>query len=517
MADQLDKNGMRNIYLKRQGGREWFMGDIDPDNDPQLECNKEIIKLVDNYYKLRNNEEASVDILIPEYSAAPPDSDHSAAVARGWMTSPSDWGDAVEFTVMFNANKVVPNTNPFGMQGPTGEHPTNHPDCTGSGYGCFVLFYRNPITVLFCKEMFHQQFLYTPEREVPEFNFELNAHGDIGNKFIIFLKYGPDRNFVHLEHWMNGNGDKVTWVKVNEITDTGENYGYDSTCGGSGDQIINYRNGKMRLFFDWSDTDIKFKYLSVREVTKDPNEIPTEPPVVIPPPQAGTFRRIYSIIYDMGAFQGNECLIEPTTPTCPEGQHWNYLTNECEDDSIPPPPPPPPPAKYEIYNVAQNGSDKDSLQNDNFRCAIYLYTSSSVLIGEIPCEITWFLEKDGSPPSEPITCHIRRGTDDAIVETFDWESGTLTADLLTTSMAAYKFVNDEASYILQQGDMITVEWTGGESGSGDRVEVAENETGPFNGTNTCERRFNSGGTPPDSWGSPDTTQDYAAIIKAWET
>jgi hypothetical protein len=490
MADTLDINGVKNIYLTRQGGREWVMGTVPYDQDPQLAIDGNLELLVDNYYKFQDSSAARLAVLIPEYVPASPTANHAAAVARGWMSSPSDWGDAIEFTCFFNATVVVPNDYALNFMGPTGQHPTSGTDCSGSSYGCGIQFYTNPPIVFFYKELYHNEVVYTADRAIPQFDFELNAHGDIGNKFIIFLGYGPERKFVKLEHWMNGNGDKVTWVKVNETTDTGGWGTLDQNCGGSGDQILNYRNGKMRMWFNWTQTDFKFKYLSVREVTRDANEIPVQPPVVIPPTQAGAFRRIYSIIYDMGEFEGNECLIAP------EGGGGG-----------------PEPITYEIYNVVPSGGDDTPLDDGCHRQAIMCHYAESQLIGERPAEIEWMLEKSGDPSSEqPITSHIRRGTDDAIVETFDWENGVLTADLLTTTPTLYLFKNPDASYALQEGDYVTVEWTGGTSSN--YVKVSENTNNPFDGGNTCKRKFDSGGPPPTDWGSTNDTRDLAAIIRA---
>ena len=499
MADELDKNGMKNIYLKRQGGKEWFMGDVIPQYDPQLTSSSQITKVTGDYYVLASYVKSFVDVSIPNYVPAPYNSGHAAAVARGWMTSPNDWGDGIEFSVTINVTRAITSTDSAGffttsfyMLGPTGEHPTNRIDCTGSAYGIANHLYANPPVVEITKEMFHELLFFDKEETLSDFDRELNGHGDVGIKLIVFVNYGPDSNYVLVEHWLNESGDKTTWTKVNEFTDTPNQVGSnDETCGGDGTQILNYRNGKMRLYMNWADTDFKFKNLSVREVTRDPNEIPTDPPVVVPPPQAGTYRRIYSVIYDMGEFEGDACLIEPNLGGGP---------------------PEPPPITYEIYNVPQKGTEKTPINNGTYRQGIFLQYGASQLIGEKPIEVTWFMEKNGNPSSQPITCHIRRGTDDAIVETFDWESGTLTANLLTVDTLPYTFKNDNADYALQQGDYVTVEYTAGTSSN--YVDVAENTDAPFDGSNTCKRKYDSGGPPPTSWGTKSDSRDLAAIIKA---
>jgi len=491
MADALDKNGIKNIYFTRQGGREYFMGDIPYENDPQLRLSGPLRILVDNYYQFVDPSAARLSVSTPTYQAGPTNTNHATAVARGWMTSPSDWGDGIEFTVFFNALVVIPNANPFHMMGPTGEHFVNTQDCTGSAYGCSMLFYANPPAVQIFKEQYHEQFVYSTPRTIPSFNFEFNGHGDIGSKLIVFLRYGPDKNFVKIEHWMNGNGDKVTWIKVNELTDTGGYGTLGGNCGGAPDQILNFRNGRMRFYFNWTETDFKFKYVSVREVTVDPNEIPSQPPIVIPPPQQGVFRRIYNIIYDMGVYIGMGCSADLPTPPV-EGEE-----------------------SHEIYLVSQNGGDDTNLNETCHRQAICAETAASRLIGEKPVEVTWRLRKAGSPPSDqPITSHIRRGTDDQIVVTFDYTGGTLTPNLLSpTTYDQYTFRNTNANYSIQEDDKITVEWTGCVDAN-DFVRVAENTLNPFDGTNTLKRKFDAGGTPPTSWGGTQDYRDLAAQVKA---
>lgn len=491
MADTLDRNGVKNIYPTRQGGREWVMGSIPYDHDPQLVLSGGLDILVDNYYQFQDPTAARLNVLIPNYQSAPANTNQATAVGRGWMTSPSDWGDAIEFTMFFNATVVVPNAYAFNMEGPTGDHYSGINDCTGSSYGCRTVFYTNPAVVEFWKMQYHDSTIYSIERQVPQAEFMLNGHGDIGNKFIVFTKYGPQRNFVKLEQWMNLNGDKITWVKVNETTDTGGWGTLGGTCGGTPDQILNYRNGKMRAWFNWTQTDFKFKYVSVREVTVDPNEQPVEPPIVIPPPQVGIYRRTYSIIYDMGVYVGQGCSADLPEPP-PEGEET-----------------------HEIYSVPQNSTDRTPLNTGTTRQAIDCAQAASVLIGEKPVEVTWRLRKSGDPPSDqPLTSHIRRGTDDAIVVTFDYTGGELTPDLLDPAeFNQYTFRNTNANYALQQDDKVTVEWTGCTSDS-HYVYVAENTNGPFDGGNTCKRKYDSGGVPPTSWGSSSESRDLAAIIRA---
>jgi hypothetical protein len=494
MANALDKNGVKNIYFTKQGGREWYLGDVPAYDDPELVLSGSITNMTmdTNGYWIPDDPTAGrISIQVKEYVSAPVDVSHAAATARGWLSTPYDWGPIVEFTAFFNLTKIIPNTERLQMMGPTGDHPSDVPmDCSGASYGVAMAFYKNPAVVEIYKEVYHDYSFSLPDRTVPSFEFEFNKGTDIGSKYIVFLQYGPERKYVKIEHWMNGNGDKITWIKVNEYTDTGGFGTGSEACHGDPNNILNFRNGRMRMWWNCDETDIKFKYVSVREVTNNPIEIPVQPPVVNPPPaQQGAFRRTYSIIYDMGTFEGDECGFEE--------------------------PPPEEVQTKEIYNVSQNSTDRTPLNEGIHRQSIHMQTAASVLIGERPVEVTWKLgDKHGSPDStKPITSHIRRGTDDAIVATFDYVGGTLTPDLLSTeTFDPYTFRNMSANYALQYDDYVTVEWTGGTST--DWIEVAENTTDPFDGGNTCKVKYDSGGPPPTSWGSSQSSRDLAAQIKA---
>lgn len=490
----VDFFGMRNLYPTRIGGREWFIDQVPFENDPQLFIQgngPSMIKTIDGYYIINNSaKKPRLFIKTKEYRAAPCTSSHSSAVARGWMSTAFDWGPSIEMSLIANLNNGLPHTEPLYLDGPTGEHPSNTFCCTGSAYGAVIDFYTNPVSVSFYKEQAHNLGNhYLPYKDVPSMGFQLRGHGDVGIKYIQFQNFGPTQDFVKLELWLNPNGDKVTFTKVNEVTDT---TGWGTSiplCGNEGNTILNFRNGRMRMYHNWDAfSDFKFKNLSVREITSNILQNPSEPPISNPAPQQGAFRRIYDIIYDMGVFEGDEC-------------GFPEETGEFR----------------EPYSVPQNAEDNDTLQKSRSRLSIFLNSPSSLLVGERPFTVFWRLKKHGNPTSAfPITCHIRRANDFAIVETFDYVGGTLTPDLLSgTTYDQYEFTNLSANYALQPGDMISIEWTGGESDGDDRIRVGENELGPYDGSATCERHFDvvdqSG--KPVAYGSPRLDQDLAAIVR----
>ena len=494
-APQVDKFGVKMLYPSKLGGKEWYLGDKPFDDDPQLLFHNitTLIEKENGFYEPDSHDQPRISVVVPSYTMASNTVSHSVAATRGWMSTENDWGPAVEFTVIAQMTRISPNTNTLHMDGPTNNHPLNITSCAGATYGCRTHFYRNPVHVSLYKEEYHTNYLEIDDADISSFNFELNAHGPFGVKWCVFTRYGPDENFVHMEQWLNGNGDKVTWIKAIEATDTGGiGTGSRDVCNGLESNVLNWRNGRMLLWYDTDDpcgADIQIKNMSVREITINPNVIPVTPPVIDPPPpQAGAFRRLYTIAYDMGTFEGDECGFPEETGVT-----------------------------LEIYNVQQNGTDNDQLQKGCSRLAIYANTAASKLVGERPIEVTWLMKKRGNPPTaQPITCHIRRGSDDAIVATFDYVGGTLTPDLLSAdTYDPYTFRDVTANYSMQQGDAVTLEWTGGLIDDDDSVRVAENDLGPFDGVNTCERNFDvvDGDGKAVAWDNPNESTDFAAVIK----
>ena len=491
---EVDKFGVKKLYPSKLGGKEWYLGDISFTDDPQLVYNFDrLIDRDEGFWEASNHKNVRISIQVPTYITPSNTVSHSVAATKGWLATPDDWGPAIEFSVIAKMTKIEPNTNTLHLEGPTGHHPSNITSCSGATYGCRTHFYKNPVKSSLYKEEYHSQFYEIDSVDVTSLNFELNNHGPFGVKWCVFTNYGPDENFVHMEHWINGNGDKVTWIKANEATDAGGwGTGSRNVCNGLESNILNWRNGRMIMYYQTDSecgADIQFKDISVREITYNPNVIPVTPPVINPPPpQEGAYRRIYSIAYDMGSFEGDECGFPEETG-----------------------------ATVEIYNVSRSDPDRDLLRKSCSRLAIYARTASSKLIGERPIEVVWVLQKKNNPPTtQPITCHIRRGTDDAIVATFDYIGGTLTPDLLSASTYdLYTFRDVTSNYSIQQGDSITIEWTGGLSDDDDYVRVGENASDVFDGTNTCERLFNAVDSEGKAvaWDEVDTSNDYAGIIR----
>src|SRR5690242_12584349 len=84
-----------------------------------------------------------------------------------------------------------------------------------------------------------------------------------------------------MEHWWNDNGDGVSWVKIQEYTDSGGWGSFGGTCNGDPDQILTW--GGPLVGFHWKNINgLDYKYLSVREI--DPaGHLPLNVPGVTTP------------------------------------------------------------------------------------------------------------------------------------------------------------------------------------------------------------------------------------------
>lgn len=489
MANQLDEFGIKMIYPTRAGGREYFInqtaadvmggaragGDLKDDLDPES-SNADGFAVLDNG-QVRLHVYPESDLV----DEGDQNLDHSTAKGRGYSVSSRDWDmRGIEITCRIKCTDHDDEDSRFILKGPSGRHRSNTNDCSGHAYNCRFFLADSGSHAgkcQFAKEQWHVHYESRPDQEVD------SGQGQIFNqwvvcKFIIYLvkDAGGAFNHVKLEQWLNKNNDGITFVKIAETVDAGGWGDQAGECGADRpDEILTWDAPCMTA--RWDGPTILFKDYSVREVDPfgDQSGAPEQPPTT------GTISQDFELKYNLITFPQNACGI-------------------TQEETV-----------TEIYNI--DGTSQSNLHRDRYRACMMANGSASVFIGKKPKRVILRLSKSGNPPSGDVTCVLRKGSDDSVAVTYDYTGGpSLNATSLTTSKAEYTFENLEANYSWQNGDRLCVEYSGNTTDTANEVNVYRSEADPFDGSNTCAIKFDSGGPPPTGYSAPDISRDYAMAI-----
>lgn len=482
------------IYPTRAGAREWFIREsvADIQNDSRVDGDlADDLAGGDNTagFTVKDNGQVRLKVC-PESSMrgySKTNLDHSTAKGQGFMSSDKEWDmKGLEMTARIKCTDFDTSDSRFIIKAPTGSHKSNTKDCSGSNY--LVRFFLAPSgsdsgTTEFAKEQWHVHYV------TKDSTTKSTGMGSLHNKWVIckLILYrtkdstGKFDGKVKCEAWLCTNDDGITFKKVNETVDTGGWGDAAKDCGADNDDEIMTWKGPF-VIFRWDGPTILFRDLSVREI--DPYGDAGEP---VPTPTGSLFRD-YTIKYNLVVFPIDSCSL---------GQDVSTFKS--------------------IYDVTDDGS-QSNLHKERYRVAILLNNSNSDLIGKKPRRIIMRLSKTGTLPSGDVTCVIRDGNTDEVVATFNYTGGNLAANSLSTSKTNYTFENLTSNYVLKNGDMLCVEYSGNTVDTANEVNVFRNEDDPFDGANTCARKFDSGGIPPTAWSSPDVFRDYAwQIFETTET
>lgn len=487
-----DQFGIKKIFPTRVGGREWYLagtsGDImkDPLSDGDLKDDIASGGNTTDGFLVKDNSQVrlkvAADSSLVDYSD--PNLDQSAAKGRGFMKDVKEWDiNGLECTARIKCTDHDTDDSRFIIKGPTGSHRSNTDDCSGSSYMSRWFLAdtgSDAATTENSKEQWHVHYV---NRE----NQKDTGMGHIFNKWVICKyviskeKRKDDNNVqfeaVRIRTYLCSNNDGVTFKLVNETVDIGGWGDAAKDCGADkDDEIMTWR--AYSIIFRWDGPIIRWKDLSIREVDTlgltDPGE---------PQPTDGSISKDYTFSYNMGAFQVGTCGV-------------------AEDTTV----------FRTIYDVSDNGSSSN-LHQERYRVGEIANGSLSDLVGKTPRRVTVLLSKTGSPPSGPITCVLRKAQTDEVAVTFGYTGGTLNATDLTTTKTAYIFQNLTSTYVWQAGDILTVEYSGNTTDNVNDINVFRNTEDPFDGSQTCARKFDNGGPPPEGYTTLDLTRDYAWKIE----
>ena len=486
-----DQFGIKKIFPTRVGGREWYLAgtrnDIqaDPLSDGDLKDDIASGNSTDGFLVGDNSQvrlKVAADSSLVNYSN--PSLDQSAAKGRGYMKDVKEWDiNGLECTARFKCTDFDTSDSRFILKGPTGSHKSNTKDCSGSNY--MTRYFLAPSgsdsgTTENSKEQWHVHY-------VNRDNQKDTGEGSIFNKWVVVkvvfskekVKDSSGNQFeaVRIKSYLNSNNDGQTFKLVNETVDTGKWGDAAKDCGADvDDEIMTWRG--YSIIFRWDGPIIRFLALSVREVdvlgTTDPGE---------PQPTDGSISKDYEFSYNMGAFQPGICGVPEDTT-----QFKSF------------------------YDVSDNGS-ASNLHQERYRVGVYANGPNSDVVGKVPRRVTMLLSKDGTPPSGPITCVLRKKQTDEVAVTFAYTGGTLNATDLTGTKTAYVFQNLTSTYTWQDGDILNVEYSANTTDTVNDINVWRNTEDPYDGSQTCARKFDNGGPPPEGYTTLDLTRDYAWKIE----
>ncbi|HEX8826045.1 MAG TPA: carbohydrate-binding protein [Archangium sp.] len=253
-----DTFGVTMLYPTKAGGEEWRLAD-DARADPRFDPQNTLTRNRDGSWKIRSKQVRMQVFTSTGYDAtAIPTYDREVLTGRGYMLAPNDWKN-VEMTGYVRVNSGGKPDENLSWQARGGEH-SDGKACEGSAYHG-ALHYDG--RVRWQKESWHVSYDSSPY---------VAATTSLRGRWVGFkaiMRNVPTvegGTAVQLELWLDTRADRVSWVKVYEMTDAGDWGGAASVCGGTVEAMPITWGGPIALFRWDGASDVDFKWLSVREI-----------------------------------------------------------------------------------------------------------------------------------------------------------------------------------------------------------------------------------------------------------
>lgn len=277
-----DSNGMEDIYPRLANGFHFSMDNKDAEKDNHMQPGGSVNHFVDKGNSFWGVDDPSkVRISLKKFPEAEDSIDgcnmnFADAVKRGYAYKKGDMRD-IEVKMILDVRSVDPHVL---IGGPTGHHPSNsNPCCQGFSY--FARFQNNtPFTVEHGKEMFHNKGYDSLNPATGWYSTRLQ-NADIG---VAYIRYNDTdaggRKVVVIETWIDDNADGKGWKRfTREVDFPGRGWfkkgaGGD-VCGGDEDQVGYWGNLRIRIRWDDSSADVRFKNVCISEIA--PHATNTQP------------------------------------------------------------------------------------------------------------------------------------------------------------------------------------------------------------------------------------------------
>jgi predicted MPP superfamily phosphohydrolase len=264
----VDAFGIKKIYPTKPGGEEWFMNMDNMKADHRFEISgsgQEVKKNSDASWSPISNEKVRLVVFTSDSKGKFDDKNMSTynlkeLAARGHWYNANDWKN-IEMGGYFKLNNADDLRSGYSFYSRSIDHSSTHGGCVGATPK-FNIGYDGEIKAK--KEMWHLSLLDSPGVNDDDLSPSIVGKW-LGIKGIIYNL--PDDKGVKQEFWIDKTNEGK-WEKVYEFTDEGGfgergNNGPEK-CGGSWDQI--YTWGSPMSVFTWDQSDVSFKFLSVREI-----------------------------------------------------------------------------------------------------------------------------------------------------------------------------------------------------------------------------------------------------------
>ncbi|HJU59730.1 MAG TPA: metallophosphoesterase, partial [Nitrososphaeraceae archaeon] len=263
----VDKFGVKQIYLTKPGGEEWFMNMDDMKADPRFEMKgniQDIKKNPDGSWSPIPGDKVRLVAYTSDSKGKFDENNMSTynlreLSAKGHWYKENDWKN-IEMGGYFKLNNADDLRMGYSFSSRSIDDSSNHGGC-GGATPKFNIGFDGEIKAK--KEMWHISLVDSPGVNDEDLSSIVGKW--LGIKGVIYNL--PGDKGVKQEFWIDKNSNGQ-WEKVYEFTDEGGfgergNNGPEK-CGGTWDQL--YTWGSPKTVFKWDQSDVSFKFLSVREI-----------------------------------------------------------------------------------------------------------------------------------------------------------------------------------------------------------------------------------------------------------
>ncbi|MGZ5490351.1 MAG: hypothetical protein ACXW2E_08525, partial [Nitrososphaeraceae archaeon] len=264
----VDVFGIKKIYPTKPGGEEWFMNMDNMKADPRFEISgsaNDVKKNSDASWTPISGDKVRLSVYTSDSKGKFDDKNMRTynlkeLAATGHWFKENDWKN-IEMGGYFKLNTADDLGLGYSFYTRSIDHSSTHGGC-GGATPKFNIGFDGEIKAK--KEMWHISLLDSPGVNDEDLSPSIVGKW-LGIKGIIYNL--PGDKGVKQEFWIDKTNEGK-WEKVYEFADQGGfgergNNGPEK-CGGSWDQLYSW--GSPKSVFTWDQSDVSFKFLSVREI-----------------------------------------------------------------------------------------------------------------------------------------------------------------------------------------------------------------------------------------------------------
>ncbi|HZL23651.1 MAG TPA: metallophosphoesterase, partial [Nitrososphaeraceae archaeon] len=265
---EVDVFGIKKIYPTKSGGEEWFMNMDNIQVDPRFEIGgsaNDVKKNSDASWSPLSGDKVRLLVYTSDSKGKfdeknMPTYNLKDLAATGHWYKENDWKN-IEMGGYFKLNSADDLGLGYSFYSRSIDHSSTHEGC-GGATPKFNIGFDGEIKAK--KEMWHINMLDSPGVNDEDLSPSIVGKW-LGIKGIVYNL--PGDKGVKQEFWIDKTNEGK-WEKVYEFTDEGgfgeKGINGPEKCGGSWDQL--YTWGSPKSVFTWDQSNVSFKFLSVREI-----------------------------------------------------------------------------------------------------------------------------------------------------------------------------------------------------------------------------------------------------------